>query len=528
MSLKAFLHDLHFDPDKANPPDWKADWEDAPLPYKLYRRMPAIPLSAEVPLTLESGRESPVKPDLRGIGHFLWYVFGLVQINQSLLAADIEEEAVSLSHQMYRRSVPSGGGLYPNELYMYLKLEDLPAGVYHYDVAHHRLILLREGNFDSYLGKVLGNRCDVQDCFGVAFVSTMFWKNFFKYNNFSYRLQGLDAGVMIGQMLEVAKRFGFAPCVYFQFLDLAVNHLLGLSGQDESVYAVIPISAKPSINWFAPGNDGDDSITSSELCRELTAVRHDHYIRSRSVTEYPMVTKMNEASMLDSAQLFREAGNENGVFCEDGAIVLPRVNRLSYDLASVCRKRQSPEADYVLNQVSQSHLAALLQETTISYSYRNDLDGAQETPVPRVSLYGCFYGVDGIPDGAYRYDGNAHELRQVHPGDHRSWLQQGMSLDNINLFQVPLCFHVAGDRNHLHSQLGYRGYRIQQMEAGMLVQRLLLAASAVQMGGRPLLGFDVNSSDEIYKMALQGKTSLIQIPVGPYRARPRLEGSLGS
>ena len=46
----------------------------------------------------------------------------------------------------------------------------------------------------------------------------MFWKNFYKYNNFAYRLQGLDAGVLIGQLLEAAKRFGFETGVYFQFL----------------------------------------------------------------------------------------------------------------------------------------------------------------------------------------------------------------------------------------------------------------------------------------------------------------------
>jgi hypothetical protein len=38
---------------------------------------------------------------------------------------------------MYRRFVPSGEALYPSELYIYLKTEDLPSGVYHYDVAHH-------------------------------------------------------------------------------------------------------------------------------------------------------------------------------------------------------------------------------------------------------------------------------------------------------------------------------------------------------------------------------------------------------
>jgi len=130
-------------------------------------------------------------------------------------------------------------------------------------------------------------------------------------------------------------------------------------------------------------------------------------------------------------------------------------------------------------------------------------------------------------NGAYRYDGDAHALRQVRPGDHRSWLQHGMSLNNVNLFQVPLCFHVIADLNHLQSNLGYRGYRIQQMEAGMLVQRLLLAASAVGMGGHPLLGFDAHTTDEIYSIVTQGKTSLIQIPVGTYRERSRLAGSLG-
>jgi SagB-type dehydrogenase family enzyme len=524
MSLEEFLHDLHFDIDKIRPLDWEVDWEDAPLAYKLYRGLPVVPFSPEVPLTLE-GKETPVKPDLHGIGHFLWYVFGLTQFCQSAYALDSTKTAVGLIYR-YRRFVPSGGALYPNELYVYLKVKALPAGVYHYDVAHHRLVLLREGNFDSYLARALGNRCDVSACFGIVFVSTMFWKNFFKYNNFAYRLQGLDAGVLIGQLLEVAKRFGFASGVYFQFLDRAVNHLLGLSEQEESVYAVIPLAVEPAIHLFTNGIDGDGHVTATELCRELTEIQHKHYVRSLRIKEYPMLIKMNEASMLESTRSFRQIVKEKNVNCEGQVVALPCVNRLSYDLASVCRKRYSPETDFVLGRVSQLQLATLLKEATASFLYRNDLDGAQEKPESRVSLVGCLYGVEGIPDGAYHYDSTAHSLRQVRLGDHRLWLQQAMTLHNVNLFQVPLCLHVAGDQDHLKTSLGYRGYRIQQMEAGMLVQRLLLAASAIGMGGHPLLGFDVKMCDEIYKMSLHGKTSLIQIPVGPYRPRSRLEGDL--
>ncbi|MBP1157421.1 MULTISPECIES: SagB family peptide dehydrogenase [unclassified Paenibacillus] len=526
MSLDAFIHYLHYDTDKARPPDWEVDWEDAPLPYKLYRGLPVVSLCPEVPLTLEGGRGWG-KPDIRRIAHFLWYVFGLTQVCQSVIPLDSTEHAVG-SMPFKRRFVPSGGGLYPNELYVYLKLEDLPQGVYHYDVAHHQLILLREGDFDSYLARALGSRCDVSACFGAVFVSTLFWKNFFKYHNFGYRLQGLDAGVLIGQLLEVAKRFGISSGVYFQFLDLAVNHLLGITEQEESVYAVIPLSAAPEITWFANRRDDDAMVSAAELCRELPVVQHQHYVRSQRVREYPMLIRMNEVSLLDSPHSFRRIVGEKKA-AEAGpvqAVILPSVNRLSYDLAPVCRKRYSPEMDFVMGRISEPNLAALLQEAAKSFLYRNDLDGACENPVPRVRLYCCLRGVEGIPDGAYRYDSTHHLLRQVRPGDHRLRLQQGMSLDNVNLYQVPLSLHVAGDKDHLLTLLGYRGYRIQQMEAGMLVQRLLLAAFAMGMGGHPLLGYDVNLCDEIYHMARHGQTSLIQVPVGPYRDRPRLSGGL--
>ncbi|MGK9251055.1 SagB family peptide dehydrogenase [Paenibacillus humicus] len=524
MSLKAFLHQLQCEPDKTKPQDAEVDWENAPLPYKLYRHLPVFPLASNVPLRL-TGNQGDGKPTMRDIGCLLWYTFGLAQLSQSVVEQYTGEQWES-SLQLCRRFVPSGGGLYPSEIYLYLKLEEIPDGIYHYDAAHHRLILLREGRFDSYVGKALGDRCDVTGCFAAVFVSTLFWKNFYKYDNFSYRLQGLDAGLVIGQLLEVAKRFDFETGVYFQFLDRAVNHLLGLSEAEESVYAVIPLAADSTMEWFRHDISTNNRMSSAELCRELPILKHDHYVRSKKVSDYPMLTKLNEASIMDSALSFKQLGREQQAVHQDEGHFLPQADRLTYDLAEACRQRYSPENEFVLKPVSQSDLAALLQETMSSYRYRNDLDGSIQSPMSRVQLYGCFYGVEGIRDGSYYYDGMAHALQLVKAGDQRPRLQDAMSLDNVNLFQVPLSFHVAGDRGHLHAELGYRGYRILQMEAGMLVQRLLLAACASGMEGRPLLGFDVNSMNELYGLAPLGQTSLIQIPIGPCRSRSRLEGSL--
>ena len=60
-------------------PNHEIDWEDAPLPYKLYRNLPIIPLSLEIPLSLPN---SSTTPTLKEIGHYLWCSFGLTQLCQ--------------------------------------------------------------------------------------------------------------------------------------------------------------------------------------------------------------------------------------------------------------------------------------------------------------------------------------------------------------------------------------------------------------------------------------------------------------
>ncbi|WP_141500694.1 SagB family peptide dehydrogenase [Paenibacillus luteus] len=525
MSLKVFLHQLQFDPDKTRLGERETDWEDAPLTYKLYRRRPIYPLSADIPFALGTGERAAIS--LHDISHFLWYTFGLTQLSQSVDdAREGEEWGSPLLH--CRRFVPSGGGLYPSELYLYLKMEGLPLGVYHYDAAHHRLILLREGDYDNYISESLGRRCAIKDCFGVVFVSTVFWKNYFKYFNFSYRLQGLDAGLLIGQMTVAAKALDAETGVYFQFLDQAVNHLLGLTDSKESVYAVIPLHAnvEQKDNWFKQTNIEKGHKTSSELVTMLAPAEHEHYMRSQRVLPYPMLLEANRASIMESSRLFRTIQAETALKGLGEDIALPVLESRAIDFDSACRNRYSPENDFVLRPVSLINLAALLQKTFDETRHFNDLDEVHQNPAARISLYGCFYGVEGLSDGAYLYNDAANELRLIRPGDHRQQLQEGLSLANVNMYQVPLCFHIAGDIDYFRSQLGYRGYRIQQMEAGMLVQRLLLAASDIRMAGRPLLGFDANGSNAIYDMIPRNQTSLIQIPIGHCRIRPRLEGSL--
>ncbi|MBX0356718.1 SagB family peptide dehydrogenase [Halobacillus sp. Nhm2S1] len=510
MDLDRFLYHLQFQSERVIPADWEPAWDDAPLPYKLYQHLQEVPLDCDLPFSINEESLASTT-GLKRLGHLLWYTYG--QTRYSETANPGTDGLGAETMQAFRRFVPSGGGLYPSELYIYLKMEDVPEGIYHYDAAHHRLLLIRKGNVDSYLRRALGNRWDGTDAQGILFVTTMFWKNFFKYNHFSYRLQGLDAGALLGQWQEVSARAGFSTNVHFQFLDRRINHLLGVDEGEETTYAIVPFADREFIR---------EEMPLSEWSGDIPAVETRHYQRSINVLDFPYIQEINQQSMFDSPQQFRLLTGKEDVRHTEPAQPLPDVEPPDYDLAEACRKRHSPELDFINQKISLKQLALLLKGTVQPYS----TDLYEKEHRSSMTIYGCFHGMEGLPDGAYRYDAQTHSLIEVDQGDFRLPLQKAMKLDNVNLHQVPICLHIAGERTHYKKVFGYRGYRIQQMEAGMLLQRLLLTASALGMNGHPLLGYDAKACDRIYQLEGCGETTLIQIPLGRYHPKSCLLGSL--
>ena len=241
---------------------------------------------------------------------------------------------------------------------------------------------------------------------------------------------------------------------------------------------------------------------------------------------FPEIAELHHETLLESTELFRKLGTREEKRNSKIKIALPEPKPLSSDFAQACFNRYSPDMDFSSHQLDQVQLASLLKESMNSYRYDNDLD-KEENQRPRLSIYGCFYQVGGIPNGAYRYDAASHSLLLIKEGDFRFSLQAGMSLHNVNLHQVPVCLHIVGEREHHKAELGYRGYRIQHIEAGMLLQRILLTASALGMNGHPLLGFDINGCDKIYELEDAKKTTIIQVPVGFHRAKSWLVGGIG-
>ncbi|MGH8964653.1 MAG: SagB/ThcOx family dehydrogenase, partial [Actinomycetes bacterium] len=236
------------------------DWANAPSLLKLYRGCPRLPLDDHA-----NGPSGRFLRDIYGLTRQRWTAPAQVSPRgRPRAAARLRPSASSTL-----RPVPAGGARYPCELYLLAGPDQpIPPGVFHYDPAHHCLDVLRDTAPEAGLSLL---------------ITVAFWKNVFKYGEFSYRLHSLDAGVVLGQSLAVAARHGLDPTVHFQFSDAALDRFLGLDPAYESVYAVITLAQAPAVD---PAPSGVDGLAGQP------AAPHP-----KSIGLYPLPAKLHQVAM---------------------------------------------------------------------------------------------------------------------------------------------------------------------------------------------------------------------------------------
>ena len=134
------------------------------------------------------------------------------------------------------RAVPSGGALYPLELYVVTRrVTGLPRGVLHLDPERRVLEVMHEGDVDDELGAAMPAPELLVDASAVIFITAVFWRTRFKYGLRGYRFALLEAGHVMQNVLLAATVLGITAFPLGGFYDAAVEELVGVDGVDESV-----------------------------------------------------------------------------------------------------------------------------------------------------------------------------------------------------------------------------------------------------------------------------------------------------
>ncbi|MBV8341364.1 MAG: SagB family peptide dehydrogenase [Gammaproteobacteria bacterium] len=142
------------------------------------------------------------------------------------------------------RTAPSGGALYPLELYVVSKhISCLTAGLYHYNAAQHGLRRLRSGDFSIDLSRVL---VEFQahlafDATAIVMITALFGRSTFKYGARGYRFVLLEAGHVAQNINLAVTAMGMGCFNIGGFYDRAADRFLGIDGLNQSTIYMIAI-----------------------------------------------------------------------------------------------------------------------------------------------------------------------------------------------------------------------------------------------------------------------------------------------
>jgi SagB-type dehydrogenase family enzyme len=486
------------------------DWRAMPPPFKTYRNASRIRLP--FPITVVD--PSRCHDGLALIGNLLGGLLGFTRA-EWIPDAELEHPAKLAATRagfyaevVAKRATPSGGGLYPSELYLATAARpDLAAGLYHYAPGQHVLERLALGDLRTPLLDTLAvpppRAPDL-----VLLVTSVFWRTAFKYAEFAHRLQGLDAGVLAGQALALADAAGMVAKLHLDFADGSIDRLLALDSEREGCYLLITLSA--ATDQLAPVPSEPPRATASALGTALAGP-------PRAV--FPLSAAAHRASLnqqplrpgpgFSPPDLGKVSGGLPGRVAMPSAQGpgAPRPIPLALDLAD----RRSAMQGFRREPIPMDQLATVIMAAVRGYD--SDVPGTADR-VSHTCLYLAANRVAGLDSGIYRLDVAAGHLDLVHPGDAFAALAPAVSFATQALFEAAAVVIPVGDFERGFPVFGDRWYRIQNTECGLIAQRLSLGALGFGFGSHIRCDYDVARLGKALRLEPDTQSPLAMVFIG--------------
>jgi SagB-type dehydrogenase family enzyme len=405
----------------------------------------------------------------------------------------------TMGEPMYLRAAPSAGGLYPAEIYIVSRGNNLlPAGLYNYQVKEHTLIHF----WSNDVWQNLQAACFTHPALNVAdfciVTTAVFYRSAWRYQDRAYRRIFLDTGHLLGNIELAGAMNGFRPYIIGSFIDRSIDELLYLNLEEEGAVTVIPcidLEAHPDtpIPYFPAAlpsridceypqlPDGMllkycHQVTEITELRQLPANPADvHPIHLDDKYNFPFCLKISTATTpIDWSKNLPLAGLEDTIL-----------------------KRRSTR-QYTGAELTFDELTAILDFTYHPGHYRaQHLDPNPDYfDLSSIETFVAVSGVRGLEEGCYYYAPKAQELRQVRFKNFREELHYLCLGQDLGRDAGAVIFHTA-DLEAAIRKYGDRAYRYLHLDAGHLGQRLNLAAIGLDLGVSGIAGFFDDRVNEV-------------------------------
>ena len=480
------------------------DWANKPSQFKIYEDLVSIALPRNFPrpeaepLDAIRGRSSQKEEHglrLADLAELLYFSGGLTR--KYRFGSEIH----------YMRAASATGALYPVELYVVAgDVAGLEAGVYHFDPLGFQLKRLRSGDYRAELADASNGRVTKAPA-TIAFTS-LAWKNAWKYEARSYRHWFWDGGVIAANLLAVSTSAGLPAKIVQGFVDHIVNELLGLRDGKEATILLSPIgSGSKTPEHHSPKQIGPIPLKVHPLSREET--------------EYASIWDAHRASSLQNrAEIdkWTKARLAPSQIARTSYPTVPLPSSMSYvqnsrSLGEIILQRGSTRR-FARSLITLSQLSTILRASTgpIPRDYVQNGDSLVES-------YFIANAVEGLDPGSYFYSTGQESLEQLKRGEFRQ-MSAYLCLGQPLFGDASVVFFLMTRLSDVLGVFGNRGYRVAQLEGGIVAGKIYLSAYSLGLGASGSTFYD-DAVTEFFSPHAEDKGTVIAVGLGvpAYKAR---------
>jgi len=470
-----------YDPETIAKKARSLDWENQPVPYKDYQIGTTYDLK---PYLDNTATDEENGEKWHRLSRFLLLSYGVT--------AQLQTPS---GDQILLRSAPSAGGLYPAEVYLIVRgLSFLPPGLYNYQCKSHSLVHFWEDSVWSNLQDACFWHSSLENTEIAIAVSSVFYRSAWRYEDRAYRRIFLDTGHLLGNLELAGSLCDYRPHLIGGFNDDAMNELLYLNPQQESVMTVAGLSDLLKIEQNLPPTP---TVLPSKANRNFPSHIADgellYYFHERTKIETEPKTPPKQLSESEKEDKY------NFPFCLKVSMTTEPIdwgNNLQ-GLQRTILKRRSTRG-YNGENLTLDELKQLLHFTYQPQDYLQQ--GFDVNPdffdLNLISTFVAVSGVTDLEEGCYYYAPHSQELRQIRFQNFRRQLHYLCLGQELGRDAAAVVFHTA-DLKQAISLYGDRAYRYLHMDAGHLGQRLNLATIYLELGVSGIAGFFDNQVNEV-------------------------------
>ncbi len=475
-----------------------SDWGLAPPPFKRYPGVPRTVLPS--PRAARAARaalpaSAPALEDARtrawaDLGSALWHTTGISAWRGGIAF----------------RTSPSSGALFATELYLLaFEVPGLDVGPWHYDPEHHALHRL------AGVAAPAGSAAGIDrfgplplpaGCQALVIASAIFARSGHKYGDRTYRYVLADLGHALENLRVATRERGtWTTQLLSHFDDAAMAAALGLDTRREGVLAMAALSGLGAATAVAdiaaqrPTSAASNAVLTISAAPEAAAWRSTLAAGSSSGSPATLgLTEAMQAATSLQLQLQHSRAAAAGSTVASGpplasgsasstaAVVqpsstvqrLPPARALRTDMLRAIAQRRS-QRRFAAEAISQQALADILAAMTAV--------PAMLSAAVRIDLLTA--AAQGLPPSAWRHDAASGTLhQQVHHGPDLRRRARAAALDQDVIGDAAVVFVLSLDIAALRADPfgAARGYRHGFIEAGLVGERLYLAAGALGLG----------------------------------------------